>query len=154
LVNLLTETRSTETSLTRLHAEAAAVIIVEHLRWGAGRGRPSKQSLVLPRRELALVLEYMDVHLENDLSVVTLANIAGLSASHFNRCFKATTGLTPHSYLLRRRVERAKRLLATENSIADVALACGFVGQAHLTTVFHKVTGATPRAYRRSLVRS
>ena len=153
-INLLNESRGTETSLTRLQAEAAAVMMVEHLRsvtrnkWPAA----SRQSVVLPRAQLAQVLEYMDENLENDMSLGALAKVARMSVSHFTRCFKAATGMTPHFYLLERRVERAKRLLAGEASIAEIAFECGFVTQAHLTTVFHKLVGATPNTYRRSLL--
>ena len=155
LINLLSETRQTETSLTRLHAEAAAVIIVEHLRRVAGKERlpRPRQSIVLSRTQLAQVLEYMDESLDSDMSLLALAKIARMSVSHFARCFKMATGMTPHLYLLQRRVERAKRLLAGEASIAEIAFACGFVTQAHLTTAFHKLVGATPKTYRRSLSR-
>jgi AraC family transcriptional regulator len=62
--------------------------------------------------------------------------------------FKATTGLAPHQFVLRLRLQRAQRLLARERrSIADVAVACGFYDQAHLTNAFHKAFGRTPLAF-------
>ena len=77
-----------------------------------------------------------------------------MSVSYFARCFKGTLGTTPHGYLVQRRVERAKSLLADGDlPIAEVALECGFATQAHLTTVFRNAVGATPNSYRRSLAR-
>jgi AraC-like DNA-binding protein len=77
-----------------------------------------------------------------------------MSPSHFGRSFKATVGVTPHSYLLNERVAMAKRLIAAGRlSIADIALECGFVSQAHFTTVFRKLSGSTPKTYSRSLLK-
>jgi AraC family transcriptional regulator len=73
-----------------------------------------------------------------------------LSCAHLARAFKRAVGRSVHQYLLGRRVEWAAALLgATEQSIAEVALATGFCSQSHLTTAFHRVYGTTPGAYRR-----
>jgi AraC family transcriptional regulator len=75
----------------------------------------------------------------------------GLSATHFARRFKRSTGSAPHQYLMRCRVERARRLLAeTDNAIAQIALACGVAHQEHLTRVFRRLSGETPARFRRS----
>ena len=86
--------------------------------------------------------------------VVTLAYLAGechLSVAHFARAFKRTTGQTPHRWLLERRVEHAKRILVTSAlPLAEIAAACGFADQSHLTRVFSQIVGAGPGAWRRT----
>lgn len=70
---------------------------------------------------------------------------------HFVRTFKQATGYAPHQYIVNRRVERARRLLAeTELPVAQVALSVGFQNQSHFTKVFRRATGATPRTFRLS----
>lgn len=94
--------------------------------------------------ELALRL------LSRDFSVEELARRCGLSRSYFARAFKARMGLPPHRWLMRLRVERAQdRLEWTSESIAEIALNCGFADQSHLTRVFHTITGTSPAAWRR-----
>lgn len=79
-----------------------------------------------------------------------LARTCGLSGRHFLRLFKASTGAPPHRWLLRQRIERAKSLLeSTSDPVSDVALACGFADQSHLTRVFRALVGASPAAWRR-----
>lgn len=76
-----------------------------------------------------------------------LARIAGMSRFHFLRVFRATTGLTPHAYLIQIRVERAKALLAAGEPIATAAQQCGFCDQAHLHRNFKRLFGYTPGQY-------
>lgn len=79
-----------------------------------------------------------------------LAALIGLSPSYFGRVFKASTGTTPHRWLVNARVRRAQQiLLETEASLVDVALASGFSDQSHLSRAFCGVTGQTPGAWRR-----
>jgi len=79
-----------------------------------------------------------------------IEHAVGLSATHFARRFKRSTGSAPHQYLMRSRVERARRLLVeTDNAIAQIAFACGFTHQEHLTRVFHRLSGDTPARFRR-----
>jgi AraC family transcriptional regulator len=82
-----------------------------------------------------------------------LAEACGLSVSHFAHAFRRTTGLPPHAWLLRARVERAMTLLRGGNkSLSDIALACGFTDQSHFTRVFRRRVGVTPGAWRRIAV--
>jgi AraC family transcriptional regulator len=82
----------------------------------------------------------------------SLAAAGGLSAAWFARRFRTVTGLPPHQYVLRRRIERAKHLLTrTDIPIAQVAFDCGFAHQEHLTRVFKRLTGLTPGAFRRAV---
>jgi AraC-like DNA-binding protein len=103
----------------------------------------------LPARMLRCIEEYVDVHLEQDLSVEELASHVGMSTSYYARSFRKSVGLAPHAYVMRRRLLRAQELLAsTEVPLADIALATGFADQSHFCRRFHEMTGVPPRAFR------
>lgn len=103
-----------------------------------------------PARE-RLVKDMMLADLAGEFTLRELAEACGLSDAHFSREFRQTTGKPPHRWLLEQRVERAKDLLAyTERNISEIALACGFADQSHLTRVFSRATGLTPGAWRRA----
>jgi AraC family transcriptional regulator len=94
---------------------------------------------------LRRVVDFVAANLDRPLAISDLASVAGLSPYHFARMFKRSTGESPHGFVLRRRIERAKTLIAGgSRSLAEVALACGFSGQSHFTARFRKVTGMTP----------
>lgn len=77
-----------------------------------------------------------------------------MSPTHFSRAFKQSMGVPPFAWLLGRRIERAKDLLADPRvPLADVALAVGFAAQPQFTTAFRRVTGTTPGAWRRERLR-
>lgn len=100
----------------------------------------------LSKRDLKRVLDYLHDNLSSDTSLETLAGVVAVSPSHFCALFKRSTGVSPHQYVIKERVERAKKLLMTgEHSIADVASAVGFSDQAHLTRHMKKRLGVTPR---------
>ncbi len=99
---------------------------------------------------IARVLDCIDGRLADALSLDHLARTAGLSTGHFARCFKSTFGVSAHRYVLERRVDRAKQLLAESRlSIAEIALACGFASQSHLTDCFRAIARTTPATWRR-----
>lgn len=101
-------------------------------------------------RIVSRVRDYVEAHLDDDITLADLASAACLSPYHFARAFKAATGKTPLSFVMERRVERAKALLAANaEPLAQVAYSCGFANQAHFSTVFRKQTGATPGAFRK-----
>lgn len=103
----------------------------------------------LPPAQLRPVLDYIETRLDGALSLQELAGVAHISPFHFGRLFKQSTGVTPHQYVLRRRIGKAKQLLRDPAlSIAEVAYATGFPSQAHFTTVFGRITGVTPKAFR------
>ena len=98
---------------------------------------------------LRRVLELIDARLGEDISLAELALEAGLSAKHLTTLFRAATGEPPHRWLMRRRVERAREMLANpRHSVTEVAHLCGFASSQHLATVFQKRLGMTPSAYR------
>ena len=101
------------------------------------------------------VRDHIEDHLDRDLSLESLAREADLTPTAFSQAFSATYGETPHQYVIKRRVERSKRLLVgTDLPIAEVALQTGFSSQSHLSDVFKRATGETPRNYRRGAIRS
>ena len=108
-----------------------------------------EQRCGLPARMLKSIEEYIDVHLEKDLSVDELASHLGISPSYFARSFRSSIGLAPHAYVMRRRLLRAQELLvSTDLPFIDIALATGFADQSHFSRRFHQMTGVPPRAFR------
>ena len=104
----------------------------------------------LPQSQLARVIDYMKANLSQDLSILDLATLTSMSASHFSRSFKQSVGIAPYQYLMQQRVERAKQLLKQRSiPISTIALDCGFANQTHLTKVFRQMTGVTPKAYQK-----
>ena len=94
-------------------------------------------------------MDLVDAHLADPIGLADLAGATGLSRMHFAAQFRAATGLRPHEYLLRRRIERAQTLLsASRLPLCEVALDVGFKSQAHFTTVFARFVGETPNAWR------
>ena len=105
----------------------------------------------LSRRLLRRVTEFIDEHLDKDISLSDLAAIPLMPIDSFARAFRESTGIAPYQYVLQRRIRQAEVLLATTDmAIAVIALSTGFSSQSHLTTTFRRVTGLTPRAYRQS----
>jgi AraC family transcriptional regulator len=110
---------------------------------------PRKQNGRLPERTLRQVLIYIEDNLSQDISLGTIAAVAGLSVSHFKNLFRESVGLPVHQYLIRRRVEKAKRLLGEGKlSISQVALESGFAHQSHLAHHMRRVLGVSPKTLR------
>ncbi len=139
----------------RLYVESLAqALTIRFLFLGERQPTSSSRTAILPQQHLFRVQELIESRLEADVTLQELASEVGYSRSHFLRMFHATTGMTPHRYVLNRRIERARRLLGdAAMSIADIAYCCGFSSQAHLTLAFRKVCGLTPGQHRRELFR-
>ena len=102
----------------------------------------------LSRRKLQLVIDYIQANLERDLSLEELANLVGMSPCYFSKLFKQSTGITPHKYVIRARIEGAKKLLIQgKMSIADIAQTVGFAHQSHLNLHFKRLVGVTPKQF-------
>jgi AraC family transcriptional regulator len=97
------------------------------------------------------VRDYIDSHITGPVLVADLCALIQRSAAHFSRSFKYTFGESPHSFVVRRRVELAAQyMLTSDASLSDIALRCGFTDQAHLSKQFRQAAGETPAAWRRA----
>jgi AraC-like DNA-binding protein len=95
------------------------------------------------------VVEKIDDELTDELSLSQLSELAGLSIPHFCRAFKKTVGCPPYSFIVRRRIDRAKEFLRHSTmSVTDIALACGFSSSSHFANTFRREAGMPPLAYR------
>lgn len=130
-----------------LFREGAALAIVARLRHLEGISGPTRERR-LSRETLGRVLEFLEAHLDEDVSIESLANLAGLSAAHFSTLFRASTGEPPHRYHTRLRVERARLLIERGASAADAALAVGFYDQSHLARHMRRLFGINPKSKR------
>jgi AraC family transcriptional regulator len=113
---------------------------------------PLPTSHGLSPERLRRVRDFVETHLDDDLSLTILADIACLSPYHFSRSFKQAAGVGPQRYVIQRRLERAKRLLRqTHQPIALIAQEAGFADQSHLTQMFRREIGVTPGRFRAAL---
>jgi AraC family transcriptional regulator len=104
----------------------------------------------LPKWRLKRVVEYVEIHISEPITLAALAAAAGMSRMYFASQFKVATGLRPHDYVLHKRIERAQHLLlTTQTPLVEIALGVGFQTQAHFTTIFKKIVGNTPLRWRR-----
>lgn len=103
----------------------------------------------LPGARLRRVIEYVNLNLHRNVPLAELSAVAYMSPYHFARLFRQSTGESPHRFTLRRRIDRAKLLLADgAGSIEVVAAVVGFRSANHFTTTFRRIVGVTPSAYR------
>lgn len=128
-----------------LFASSLATALGVHLsREYAGGSGPLTPVPRLTDDELVRLDRHIARNLGTPLTLETLASVVGRSRFHFARLFKASTGETPHQYVVRRRVERARELLRASGVIAEVAAAVGFASQSHLTAHIRRAFGCTP----------
>lgn len=127
---------------------ALAVQLARHIHGSAVRLLPPGKLSCARRKR---VLDYVEMHLGEPLSVSEMAAIACLSPFHFSRSFKRSIGMSLHRYVLARRIERARQLvLQTDLPLTDIAAATGFDSQASFTVRFRRELGVTPGKLRRS----
>ena len=104
--------------------------------------------------QMRIVTQHIEEHIGEQISLVTLAKLARLSEAHFCRAFKQSFGVPPHEYHVQRRVEKAKALLAERNaSVTDVGFALGYAHTSSFGAAFRKITGRSPREFRRDFSR-
>ncbi|MDJ0514505.1 MAG: AraC family transcriptional regulator [Methyloceanibacter sp.] len=137
-----------------LFAEGALISIIALLSKLGNQASPadSKAARVLAPRVLEVIEDFVETNLDRNLSNADLACLANLPPLHFARAFKADTNHTPHQYVLSRRIARAQELLAAGNMpLSDIAYACGFASQSHMTDVFRQKLGVSPGRYRKEV---
>jgi len=128
----------------------ATMMLTRH---AATPGRPAVYRGGLSHYKLRQVLAFINDNLATTLSLVDMANLIQMGPCHFARAFKASTGFSPHQYILRRRIDRALEVLKqTHVNLADLAYKLGFSSQGHFTTVFRKMVGVPPNSYHEQLL--
>jgi AraC family transcriptional regulator len=140
-----------DSPLGGIYVDTLTIGLVLHLlaTYGVARPKVPAPRSKLNSYQLRSVVEFIDSHLAEDVSVLTLARRAHVSPFHFARLFRHTVGLPPHQFVLRLRVRRAIALAkGGTRSFAQIAAECGFHDQAHLTHAFRRVLGSTPAAYQ------
>ncbi|SNT36900.1 AraC family transcriptional regulator [Granulicella rosea] len=138
-------------ALSDAFAKALLTVLATHLlrTYSAQPGdRGSFQGGLAPARERR-VREYVETHLDQELSLEVLAKTVDLSPSHFATLFRQSTGFTAHQYVCHRRVKHAQNLLIeTAQPLVEIAAACGFTSQSQFTTLFRRFTGLPPGKFR------
>jgi AraC family transcriptional regulator len=136
-----------------LYIDTLAQMIIVHLaRNHSSQSRTAPAPLVngLPTWKIRRLIDFIEENLDRDLTLESLASEVGISPLYLPRAFKSAVGQSTHQYVLRRRVERARKLLQTSDiPIAEIALSSGFSSQSHLSNWFLKLIGVSPAAYRR-----
>ncbi|MBB5576077.1 helix-turn-helix domain-containing protein [Rhizobium paranaense] len=116
------------------------------------RSQPRKRS-ELATWQLRRAVDYIEENCLRNIRLEELASLTGLSQSHFSHAFKASTGLPPHQWQTKARLERAKQLLLNgDTPLTNIAVETGFADQAHFTRVFRKNVGTTPANWKRSRI--
>jgi AraC family transcriptional regulator len=119
-------------------------------RYAVSRLKSAPRRGGMPAARLKRVLEYINANLGKNLTLFELASVANMSLYYFAVLFRQSTGLSPHKYLLNRRIERSKLLLCDpERSVLDVGLQVGFEHQNNFARAFRRVVGVSPTEYRR-----
>ena len=136
---------------SRIYAETLVNTLILHLLENYCTTRPNLRECVagqLPRYKLHKVIDYINAYLDRDLSLQELSSLVQMSPHYFSQLFKASTGITPHQYVIRCRVERAKKLISQNKlSLAEIATIVGFADQSHLHRHFKKLVGVTPKTF-------
>lgn len=152
LVQLFLQMHTTlEGETSRLERESLVREFLTQLILRCVENPPVIQELGKERQFVKLVREYLKDNYVENVSLLQLAQMVGLSPEHLVRLFTAEIGLPPHTYQTQVRIARAKTLLAKGDSIADVAQKTGFADQAHFTRHFKRLNGVTPRIYQQHI---
>lgn len=152
LAHLLAAAMAEPGSASSLFTEHITLAFHEHIVRHYGNAPPASTPVRggLAPWQLRRAHDFIQEHLNTDISISALASESGVSVSHFARAFKQTVGMAPHQWLLKKRVERAKVMLENNKlSLAEIALACGFVDQSHFSRVFSRSEGYSPGKWRR-----
>jgi AraC family transcriptional regulator len=143
-----------ENPIDRLYLESLQTVLVGHLLRHHCSINIASASISggLPKSTLRQVVDYIQNNLEQDIGLAELARVAHVSTHHFGKLFKQSMGVTPHQYVLKCRIEQAKKLLVNKQlSLAQISQVLGFSHQSHFINVFRRCTSLTPRQYRNNL---
>ena len=135
----------------QLFGDALAISLAARLlsEYSTQVSRPQGHSAVLAPYTLRRVLDYINENLIKDLTLAEIADVAHMSPHYFSRAFRHSTGIPPHRYVMNCRIKMAKKLLSeTSLPLVEIGLVVGLQNQSHFTTLFHKLTGVTPKVYR------
>ena len=134
----------------KLYSESLSIALVMYLTQTYAYDKPLKRvGNKMAGQSLQTVKSYVRENLGNELSLVELANLVHTSPYHFARLFKASMGMTPHSYVLEQRILEAQRLLKSGRPIAEIATVTGFSSPTHLADVFRRQFGVSPTTFRK-----
>ncbi len=138
-------------AVNQMYVDSAAAFLASHLleNYCVHKHNIKENTNALSRKDLQQVIDYIDAHLDWNLGLTELANLIDMSHYHFSRLFKKSMGVSPHRYLIERRIERVTHLLVSTNlSIAEIARLTGFSSHSHLCLTFRKHLSVTPDQYR------
>ncbi|MGG6269864.1 helix-turn-helix domain-containing protein [Leptolyngbya sp. AN03gr2] len=137
----------------RLYIDSLTTTLSAHLlKHYTRRQSASLDSHRLPKAILNQAIDYIQEHLDQEIGLNDLANYLGFSPCYFASLFKQSTGISPHQFIIQRRLWKAKELLKTTNlSIVEIALQCGFTNQSHFAKQFRQHFSLTPSAYRQTI---
>jgi AraC family transcriptional regulator len=135
---------------SRLYAESLAAALAAHLlsKYSNVTLRECG-SLTIGKSQLQRGIEFINEHLESDVSLAEIAGAANMSKFHFAKSFRKAMGISPHQYLIKQRMDRARKMLrAADVSIDEIAVRVGYGNKSHFCTQFRKTVGTTPHRYR------
>lgn len=141
------------TDIEKLYIENLANLLAVHLlkNYLSYETAVADRLKKLSTKRLKAVFDYVEANLERKITLSELASVAGVGKYYFCRLFKSSTNFSPYSYVLHRRIERAKRLLIdSELPICEIALECGFGNQSHLAKHFRNILNTSPMKHRQS----
>ncbi|MCP2091845.1 UNVERIFIED_ORG: AraC family transcriptional regulator [Paraburkholderia sediminicola] len=136
-----------------LYAESLSIALASRLQKLLDSASPNIHDTLrnISATKVRSLRDLIEAEIDKDLSVSRLAQQIGLSPSYFAECFRQTFGCSVHQYVLSKRVNRAMELFAARRlSAAEIALACGFASQSHMSTAFKRTTGVSPTVYART----
>ena len=145
-------TASLAAGTPRTHAsERPSSFLARCPQQSCGIHEPPKRVTGLAPWQARRAQDFIIAHVEAKPSVTRIAAECRLSPSHFTRAFKATTGLSPHQWLIRQRLLRAKQLMQSGGMrLAEIACACGFADQSHFARCFNAVERQSPAKWRQA----
>ncbi len=154
IADQLTKEAATQGPAGPLYAEALSVQLAVHLlrNYASFVSRPSSRAVGFSQRELARLEEYLEAHLHESLSLDQLAGQFGMGVWTFNRHLRESIGQPAYAFVQEKRLDRARQMLKEGSSaLKQIAAACGFSDQAHMTRTFRAKLGVTPGEYRKNL---